>query len=411
MTATPATPLRLDPSGSDLRAETALLHRRGPAVPVELPGGVTAWSITGHDLLKELLTDDRVSKDPRRHYPLFQRGLPPEASWLMSWIGVTNMFTAYGADHRRLRRLVAPAFTARRIQALAGDIEEIADGLLDAMAEEAGRGGTVDLIAGYAHPLPLEIICRLMGVPDDLRPAAVDLIGRVVDTTLSPEEAQATFEAIPVVLGGLIERKREQPGEDMTSVLISTSDEDGSRLSGEELLFTLLLVIGAGFETTVNLIGNAVHSLLTHPDQHGLVRDGTHSWDDVIEETLRSAPSVANLPLRYAVEDIPLSGGAVIAKGDAILAGLLGANTDPSHYGPDAERFDLAREDKNHLAFGYGVHHCLGAPLARLEARIALSALFGRFPGLSPAGEPRPSATFVMYGWDRLPVALGESRD
>ncbi|MDB1086507.1 cytochrome P450 [Streptomyces sp. ACA25] len=411
MTTTPMTPLRLDPAGSDLRAETALLHRRGPACPVELPGGVTAWAITGHDLLKELLTDDRVSKDPRRHYPLFQAGLPPEASWLMSWIGVTNMFTAYGADHRRLRRLVAPAFTARRIQAMAGDIEEIATGLLDAMAEEAGREGTVDLIGGYAHPLPLEVICRLMGVPDDLRPSAVELIGRVMDTTLSPEEAQATFEAIPVVLGGLIERKREQPGEDMTSVLISTSDEDGSRLSGEELLYTLLLVIGAGFETTVNLIGNAAHALLTHPDQHELVRNGTHTWDDVIEETLRGAPSVANLPLRYAVEDIPLDGGTVIAKGDAILAGLLAANTDPGHYGPDAEQFDLAREDKNHLAFGHGVHHCIGAPLARLEARIALPALFGRFPGLHLAAEPEPTVSCLTYGWGRLMVAPGTSGD
>ncbi|MEV5675207.1 cytochrome P450 [Streptomyces sp. NPDC052179] len=401
-------PFAIDPAGSDIPGEGARLRAAGPATPVTLPGGVTAWAVSHHSLIKRLLTDDRVSKDPRAHWPTWQRGEVTPDSWLHTWLGVVNMFTAYGEDHRRLRKLVAPAFTARRTEELAGDIEKVAGRLLDSMAAEpAGR--TVDLRARYAHPLPMQVMCRLFGIPEGLRPRTAAVIARIFDTDIGPEEAASTWQEIQEVLSELVALKRPDPGDDMTSVLIAARDEDGTRLSEEELLHTLWLVISAGFETTVNLIGNAVHALLSHPEQLRLVTTGQASWSDVVEETLRWAPSVASLPLRFAVDDIPLPDGRTIARGEAILPAYAAAGRDPDQHGEDADGFDITRPAHGHLAFGHGVHMCLGAPLARLEARIALPALFERFPGLSLAGEPRdlvPLESFISNGFRALPVTL-----
>jgi cytochrome P450 len=220
----------------------------------------------------------------------------------------------------------------------------------------------------------------------------------------------ATYMEVHGLLAALVAAKREEPGDDLTSLLISArDDEDGSGLSEAELIDTLLLVIGAGHETTVNLIGNAVHALLTHPDQLADVLAGKIAWNDVIEETLRWAPSIANLPLRFAVDDIELPGGVTIAKGDAILASFFAASRDPELHGPTAAEFDARRGDFEHLAFGFGVHYCIGSPLARLEASIALPALFARFPELAlavPAEELRPTEGFIGHGVRALPVRL-----
>ncbi|WP_372498222.1 cytochrome P450 [Streptomyces marispadix] len=278
-----------------------------------MPAGIRAWSVGSFGLLKRLLTDERVSKDPRQHWPAWQRGEFHD-TWIRSWVGVTNMFTSYGADHRRLRKLVAPAFTARRTEAMLPRVERITGELLDAMAG-LPPGEPVDLRGAYAHPLPMGVICELFGVPDEQRPDMARLVERIMDTSVSPEEAARTAEEVQSAFGALVALKRREPGEDLTSVLVSArDDETGSKLSEAELLDTLLLVIGAGHETTVNLIGNAVHALLTHPAQLELVLDGRVSWNDVIEETLRWAPSIASLPLRYAVEDIELGAELV---GDA----------------------------------------------------------------------------------------------
>lgn len=354
-----------------------------------------------------MLTDDRVSKNPRLHWPAWQNGEHHD-TWLQSWAGVNNMFTAYGADHRRLRKLVAPAFTGRRTDAMAPRVASITEELLDALAA-APAGEPVDLIAGYALPLPMRMICELFGVPESSRAEVGAVIDGAMDTAATPEQATATARKIAATLGDLIALKRKEPGDDMTSVLVAARDEDGSRLEEQELLDTLLLTIGAGYETTVNLIGNAVHALLTHPEQFALLRAGKVSWDDVIEETLRWAPSIANLPLRYAVEDIPLPDGTVIKKGDPILAGYAGAGRDPERHGPDADRFELSRADREHLAFGHGVHYCLGAPLARMEARTALPALFDRFPDLElavPSEELQATGSFIGNGVQSLPVRL-----
>ena len=399
--------IAIDPFGADIPGESARLRARGPIVPVELPGGIPAWAPTTYGTLRELILDPRVSKDPRQHWRLWPEvGEHPSWGWILGWVGVVNMLSTYGGDHARLRKLVAPSFTQRRTEIMRPRVEAITAELLDALE---GGGDEADLKAAFAHPLPMRMICELFGVPDELREDTATLIAAIMDTSdPTPEHAAFVQERIGSVLGALIAHRRQQPGDDLTSELIRVRDEDGDRLSDEELLYTLLLVIGAGFETTVNLIGNAAVALLTHPEQLAAVRSGAIGWDAVIDETLRVHPSIASLPLRFAVTDLEV-GDVTIPAGDAIITTYAAANLDPAHYGPDAEGFDAARGADDHLSFGIGVHRCIGAPLARLEALTALPALFGRFPELrltADEKELRQVPSFIAFGWQEIPVRL-----
>ncbi|WP_053755212.1 cytochrome P450 family protein [Streptomyces sp. MMG1533] len=398
----------IDPFGSDIAAESARLRALGPIVPVELPGGIPAWAPTGYDVLKNLILDPQVSRDPRKHWRLWPEiGEHPSWGWVLGWVGVVNMLSTYGADHARLRKLVAPSFTHRRTEAMRSRVEAITAELLDAL--ETADADVVDIKAALAHPLPMQIICELFGVPEELRADTGRLIAAIMDTSdPSPEHAAFVQQQIGTVLPALIAHRSEHPGDDLTTELIRVRDEDGDRLSDEELLYTLLLVIGAGFETTVNLIGNAVVALLRHPEQRGALRSGEITWDAVVDETLRVHPSIASLPLRFAVTDLTV-GDVTVPAGDAIITTYAAAGLDPAHYGPDADAFDAARGADDHLAFGIGVHRCIGAPLARTEALTALPALFERFPDLRlavEADELRQVPSFIAFGWQEIPVRL-----
>ncbi|WP_369215362.1 cytochrome P450 family protein [Streptomyces flavofungini] len=406
---TPSTaPIVLDPAGADPHEEHRRLRAGGPAVRVDILG-VTAWSVTDPALLKELLKRPDVSKDARAHWPGFGEA---ERTWpLALWVTVNNMFTAFGADHRRLRRMIAPAFSARRIAALREDIDAIVSGLLDDIAA-LPAGEPVDLREHLAYPLPIAVICRLMGVPVEQARTFRGLVDGVFNTTLSAAESAANTAALFETLGSLIAAKRTAPGDDMTSLLIAARDEegDGGSLSETELRDTLLLMISAGYETTVNVIDQAVAQTLSHPEQLARVRSGEAAWGDVVEETLRLEPAVKHLPLRYALTDIELPDGQVIAKGEPILASYAAANRHPGWHGETADAFDVTRRNKEHLAFGHGVHFCLGAPLARLEVATALRMLFERFPRIEPAvpfETLEPYSSLISNGHKTLPVHLG----
>ncbi|WP_326751224.1 cytochrome P450 [Streptomyces hirsutus] len=395
--------LVLDPTATNPDAEHRALRERGPATLVDILG-VRAWSVSDPALLKRLLTSKDVSKDGRAHWPAFAQTVP---TWpLALWVAVENMFTAYGANHSRLRRMVAPALSARRTAALQPDIEALVTGILD----DLPAGETVDLREHLAYPLPIAVIGKLMGVPADRRTEFRTVVDNVFATHLTAEEQAANTAALYGLLDALIQTKRSEPGEDMTSLLIATRDDegDGSALSHAELRDTLLLMISAGYETTVNVIDQAITTLLTDPQQLAHIRAGRCTWQDIVEETLRHQPAVKHLPLRYARTDIPLPDGQTIKTGEVILASYAAANRHPDWY-KDADRFDATRPSKEHLAFGHGVHFCLGAPLARLEVATALRLFFERFPDAQLATgheELRRLPSLISNGHTTVPVRL-----
>jgi cytochrome P450 len=398
----------LDTTGRDIHAEAAALRARGPAVQVELPGGVTAWSVNSHAVIKRLLTDPNVTKSARNHWTSFRDGSIPPDWQMISWVAMDNMVTSYGKDHVRLRRLVGGAFTPRRTEAIRPRVVELVDELLDGLCL-AAPDEVVDLRERFAYPLPARLVADLIGMSEEARSRTAAVIDMMVDTTVTPEQAQATLAGWRGAMEELIAAKRREPGEDITSDLIAARDEEGSQLTEVELTDTIFAILGAGSETTINFFDNAITALLTHPEQRDLVCSGGAPWDAVIDETLRVESPLAHLPLRYAVQDIVLD-DVTIPAGDAILVNYSAVGRDPELHGPDAGRFDITRADKEHLSFGHGPHYCLGAGIARMVATHGLSSLFRRFPGLElavPAQELEPLPTFIMNGHRSLPVRLG----
>ncbi|WP_093652836.1 cytochrome P450 family protein [Streptomyces wuyuanensis] len=397
----------MDPAGGCPHADNARLLARGAVAPVVLPGDVAGMAVLGHDALREFLAHPDVAKGAE-HFTALREGRIADGWPLKTFATVRGMTTADGDDHRRLRALVGKAFTTRRVAELRPRVEAVTAGLLDGLGRAAAEnGGVADLRRHFAMPLPMGVICELLGVNAEHQDRLHHLSNQVVATDIGPEEAMAANRELVDVLGAVAATRAKEPGGDLTSALIAAREEDGDRLSGHELIGTLLLMIIAGHETTLNLITNAVRALCAHRDQLELVRSGHATWADVVEETLRWDSPVSYFPFRYPTRDLTVD-GTVIPKGTPVLAGYSAAGRDPAAHGPDADRFDVTRvSGSRHLSLGHGPHYCLGAPLARMEATTALERLFARFPGLDVAvAEPELArhASFVGNSVRDLPV-------
>ncbi|MGW6532549.1 cytochrome P450 family protein [Streptomyces venezuelae] len=399
------TRIALDPFVTDLDGESARLRAAGPLAEAELPGGVPVWAVTHHAEARQLLTDKRLVKDIDV-WGAWQRGEIP-ADWPL--IGLANpgrsMLTVDGEEHRRMRTLVAQALTPRRVERMRERIAELTEGLLDKLPEGPEP---VDLKAEFAYPLPMYVISDLMGIDEADHPRLKVLFDKFFSTQTPPEEVVATLGELAEMMGKVVAARRAEPGDDLTSALILAS-EDGDHLTDAEILSTLQLMVAAGHETTISLIVNAVVNLSAHPDQLALVRSGQVGWDAVIEETLRYSTPTSHVLIRFAAEDVPV-GDKVIPKGDALIVSYGAIGRDEQAHGPTADAFDITRTSPTrHISFGHGPHVCPGAALSRLEAGVALPALYARFPGLTlavPREKLRNKPVITQNDLYDLPVRL-----
>ncbi|MEV0091227.1 cytochrome P450 [Streptomyces sp. NPDC050738] len=374
----------------------AKLREAGPVHRIRMPEGADAWLVVGYEAGRALLADPRLSKEWRNASPAL--GVAQVASG-------RTMLSSDPPFHARLRGLVTRAFTPRRIEQLTPRIQEMTESLLDAMLAAPHR--RADLVDALAFPLPMGVICELLGVPFLDRASFRELSNTAISST-DPEARTAAVKAMPAYLSRLVASKREQPGDDLMSALITASDEEGDRLTGEELLGMAWLLLVAGHETTVNLISNGVLALLTHPEQLAALRADFGLIDQAVEEMLRYEGPVETPTYRFTTEPLDIGGTVIPGGGELVLVALSDANRDPARY-EDPDRFDIARhEARSHLSFGHGIHYCLGAPLARLEARIAIRSLLERCPDLALDIDPAAVSWrtgMLIRGPHALPVS------
>ena len=371
------------------------LQRDEPVARVRLPYGGEAWLATRYEDVKTVLADPRFSRaavrEPGADVPRTLPTMPTE----------TDILSMDPPDHTRLRKLVAKAFTARRTEQLRQRAQELVDGLLDDME---AQGPPAELVEALAMPLPITIICEVLGVPfDDRGQFRAWSDAAMAITAFSPEEIVAGNRALQDYIAGLVERKRAEPADDMLSALIAARDNE-DRLSEEELVSFGVTLLVAGHETTANQIGNFVFHLLRTPDRLGELRADPSLLPAAIEELLRftALGGSAGFP-RIATEEVELS-GVTIKPGEAVFVNNVTANRDPSVFANPHE-LDFRREHNPHITFGHGAHHCIGAPLARMELQVALGTLLERFPRLRLDGDVTFKKGRLIRGPQTLPVA------
>lgn len=373
----------------------------GPVRRAVIAGGLEVWLVTPFEECLAALSDPRLSSDVRlASDPRLMRQLP--VAERESMLG--NMLRSDPPDHTRLRRLVSRAFTARRVAELRPHVQEIADRLLDAIVPT----GRADLIEDFALPLPVTVISELLGVPTDDRRAFQRWVDDLLPWGAEPQDpavVERAWRQMRAYLTGLLATKRVRPGDDLLSALIEARDEQ-HRLTEDELVSMAFLLLAAGYITTVNLIGGGVAALLAHPDQLRMLREDPALLPDAIEELLRYDGPLNPGIARFASEDVSIA-GVDIPRGATVLVGSALADRDPERF-PDPDRLDITRGDSAHLAFGHGIHYCLGASLARMEGEVAIGTVLRRLPrlALSVAPGELPWRPTGLRGPERLPVTF-----
>ena len=359
----------------------AEVRQLGPVHAVTLADGHGAWLVVRYEEARAALNEPRLSKDM---HAALATGSGVVAEGLPGPAFARHMLTVDPPDHTRLRRLVSAAFSTRRVEALRARIQTITDDLLDDIARQ-GPDSRIDLVAAFAFPLPFTVICELLGVPQRDRASLGEGFTKLLVPTSTPDEyaaAKEASDAVVAMLRALVEAKQIDPGDDLVSDLISARDGE-ERLDTQELLSTIFQLIVAGHDTTASLIGNSLVALFRNPAQLAQLRADPARIPKAVEEFLRYDAPVPHSTFRYTAAPLTL-GGVAIPAGEQVIICLAAANRDADRYA-SPETLDLDRDEARHLAFGHGIHHCLGAPLARMEGHLALESLLRRFPELSLA--------------------------
>ncbi|MEV5850043.1 cytochrome P450 [Streptomyces sp. NPDC051985] len=387
------------PNVLDLAPLYEVLRRQAPITPVTTPAGDPAWLVTRFEEVRDLLGDKRLG----RSHPEPERASRITSAAVQE--GPSGDYATEEADHTRMRRLLTPAFSARRMVMLSDHVRQLVDGCIDQLLAEraAAPDGVVDLHAGLAFPVPVAVICRLLGVPESDRDHFASLSARMADYAIG-DEAERAREEFNDYMVTLAEAKRARPGEDVISDLVRAQSADAD-FDYSEMIRLCVGLLFAGHETTVNRIGLGTLFLLTRPEQwRALTADPAGRVNATVEEIMRlGAPGDLGL-LRYAHTDVDVA-GVTIRSGDAVILSINSANRDTSVY-TDAETFDPDRPERNHLGFGHGPHFCIGASLARTELRIVFAALAERLPGLRLAKDvdDLQVRTTLTGGVSELPV-------
>jgi cytochrome P450 len=379
----------------DLDPRYATLRREEPLCRVQLPYGEPAWLATRYEDAKVVLGDPRFSRAAATG-----RDEPRSRPYTS---GASTIKNFDPPEHSRLRRLAMKAFTVRRVAALRVRAQEIADELVDAMLT---KGAPAELVEDFALPLPITIICELLGVPfEDRSDFQVWSDAFLSTSKFSIEQVTDHRNRLRDYMAGLIAQRRETPRDDLLTALVVARD-DQDRLSEEELLSLAEAILIAGHETTATQIANFVYALLTHPKQLAAVRADLDVIPQAVEELLRFVPlGAGGMQARYATEDIVL-GGVTVRAGEPVIVATAAANRDETIY-TDPEQLDVFRHEASHLGFGHGAHHCLGAPLARMELQVALHTLLERLPGLRFAGSEEDvvwKSGVSTHGPERMPI-------